>query len=45
MKYWLRESNIDVNARNESDISPIQLLTEMTAIVRELIRYGAHCKL
>ena len=41
VKYLLRESKIDVNAKNESDISPIQL-TKNSEIIIELIRYGAN---
>ena len=41
VKYLLRESKIDVNAKNEIDISPIQL-TKNSEIIIELIRHGAN---
>ena len=41
VKYLLRNSKIDVNTKNESDISPIQL-TRNAEIIKELIRYGAN---
>ena len=41
VKYLLKESKIDVNAKNESDISPIQL-TKISEIIKELIRCGAN---
>ena len=41
VRYLLKESKIDVNAKNESDISPIQL-TKNSEIIIELIRHGAN---
>ena len=41
VRYLLRESKIDVNAKNVIDISPIQL-TKNSEIIIELIRYGAN---
>ena len=41
VKYLLRETDIDVNAVNESNIVPIQL-TKKSEIIRELIQYGAN---
>ena len=41
MRYLLRESKIDVNAKNVIDISPIQL-TKNSEIINELIRHGAN---
>ena len=41
VKYLLRESKIDVNAKNVIDISPIQL-TKNSEIILELIRHGAN---
>jgi ankyrin repeat protein len=41
VRYLLRESKIDVNAKNVIDISPIQL-TKNSEIIIELIRHGAN---
>ena len=41
VRYLLRESKIDVNAKNVIDISPIQL-TENSEIIIDLIRHGAN---
>ena len=41
VKYLLRESKIDVNAKNVIDISPIQL-TKNSEIIIELIRHGTN---
>ena len=41
VKYLLRESKIDVNAKNVRDFSPIQL-TKNSEIIIELIRHGAN---
>ena len=41
VRYLLRESKIDVNAKNVNDISPIQL-TKNSEIILELIRHGAN---
>ena len=41
VKYLLRESKIEVNAKNMIDISPIQL-TKNSEIILELIRHGAN---
>ena len=41
VRYLLRESEIDVNAKNVIDISPIQL-TKNSEIIIELIRHGAN---
>ena len=41
VRYLLRESKIDVNAKNVIDISPIQL-TKNYEIIIELIRHGAN---
>jgi ankyrin repeat protein len=41
VRYLLRESKIDVNAKNVIDISPIQL-TKYSEIIIELIRHGAN---
>ena len=41
VRYLLRESKIDVNAKNVINISPIQL-TKSSEIIIELIRHGAN---
>ena len=41
VKYLLKESKIDVNAKNVINISPIQL-TKNSEIITELIRHGAN---
>ena len=41
VKYLLKESKIDANAKNVIDISPIQL-TKSSEIIIELIRHGAN---
>ena len=41
VRYLLKESKIDVNAKNVIDISPIQL-TKNSEIIIELIRHGAN---
>ena len=41
VKYLLQKIHLSVNARNESNIVPIQL-TKKSEIIRELIRYGAN---
>ena len=41
VRYLLRESKIDINAKNVIDISPIQL-TKNSEIIIELIRHGAN---
>ena len=41
VRYLLRESKIDVNAKNVIDISPIQL-TKNSEVILELIRHGAN---
>ena len=41
VRYLLKESKIDVNAKNVIDISPIQL-TKSSEIIIELIRHGAN---
>ena len=43
VEYLLQEPeiNINVNAKNDSEFSPIQL-TKNSAVIRELIRYGAN---
>jgi ankyrin repeat protein len=41
VRYLLRETTIDVNAKNVIDISPIQL-TKNSEIIIELIQHGAN---